>query len=158
MVEILKKKGAARGIKVNEHKVTADSPLETAPLPEKVIIPMLQNLGAPCEPLVKPGDRVLTGQKIGDSEKFVSAPVHASISGEVSAVTTIISKTSGQPITALVVTSDKEDRWVELTPAAEPDKLTKEEILAKIRAAGLVGLGGATFHPRQALAAEGQKN
>ena len=54
--------------------------------PKQVVIPMLQHIGAPCEPLVKPGDRVLVGEKIGESEAFVSAPVHATVSGEVTAV------------------------------------------------------------------------
>ncbi len=68
---------------------TGNSPIATAPLPPKVVIPPLAQGGAPCEPLVKVGDTVLAGQKIGDSQAFVSAPVHASISGKVTALESV---------------------------------------------------------------------
>lgn len=62
-------------------ELTASLAITAASIPQKVVIPLHQHTGAPCEPLVKVGDPVKTGQKIGDSEAFVSAPVHASISG-----------------------------------------------------------------------------
>ncbi|GAI29322.1 unnamed protein product, partial [marine sediment metagenome] len=95
--------------------------------------------------MVKRGDKVLTGQKIGDSERFVNAPVHATISGEISATTTVINPPTGQPVAALVITSDGADRWVELEAPGKPEALSVKEILGKIREAGMVGLGGATF-------------
>ena len=64
----LRFKGIPFGTRVPESKLTEESHIETAPLPKKVIIPLLQNIGAPCQALVKKGDRVLTGQKIGDSD------------------------------------------------------------------------------------------
>lgn len=141
----LKKKGTPYGVKVPESKLTAKSPIERAPLPEKVIIPLHQNIGAPCEALVKRGDKVLTGQKIGDSEKYVNAPVHATISGEISGTTIVVNPPTAQPIEALVVTSDGADEWVELDVPKNPEALSVKEILDRIRGAGLVGLGGAAF-------------
>ncbi|NLY50611.1 MAG: hypothetical protein GX062_06375, partial [Firmicutes bacterium] len=66
---------------------TASSHIQVAPLPGRVVIPLAQG-GAPCEPLVKKGDSVLAGQKIGESQSFVSAPVHASVSGKVVGIET----------------------------------------------------------------------
>ena len=140
-----RKKGTSYGVKVPESKLTAGSPIEPVQIPKEVVIPLHQNLGAPCEPLVKRGDKVLAGQKIGDSERFVSAPVHATVSGEISAITTVVNPPTGQLVTALVIASDGEDRWVELEVPKEPEALSVEESLEKIREAGIVGLGGATF-------------
>jgi len=69
----------------NKHWTEA-SAIEVMPLPRKVVIPLQQHTGSPCEPLVKEGDEVRAGQKIGESTGFVSAPVHASICGRVTAV------------------------------------------------------------------------
>jgi len=138
-------RGASRGVKLPENKFTAESPIESLPLPEKVIISLQQNIGAPCEAVVKRGDKVLTGQKIGGSERFVNAPVHATVSGEISATTMVVNPPTGQPVAALVITSDGADRWVELEAPGEPEALSIKEILEKIREAGMVGLGGATF-------------
>ena len=71
------------GIHPAYNKVTAHSPIEVLPAPKELVIPLSQHIGAPCEPLVKVGDRVLLGQKIGDSQAPVSAPVHATVSGTV---------------------------------------------------------------------------
>jgi len=141
----LRSKGTSYGVKVPESKLTARSPIEPIPLPEKVIIPLHQNIGAPCETMVKRGDKVLTGQKIGGSERFVNTPVHATVSGEISATTMVVNPPTGQPVAALVITSDGADNWVELEAPGEPEMLSVKEILGKIREAGMVGLGGATF-------------
>jgi len=141
----LKRRGAPYGVKLTESKLTAASPIELAPLPEKVIIALHQNIGAPCKPLVKRGDKVLAGQKIGDSEKFVSVPVHATVSGEISSTTMLVHPATGQLVEALVVTSDGLDKWVDLEASNDIDMLSAEEILKRIREAGIVGLGGAAF-------------
>ena len=141
----LKKKSTPYGVRVRESKLSEKIPIEPAPLPEKAVIPLQQNIGAPCQALVRRGDKVLTGQKIGDSEKFVSAPVHATVSGEVTGTSMIINPPTGALVEALVITSDGEDKWVELTPTEDIEALSVKEILAKIREAGLVGLGGAAF-------------
>lgn len=141
----LKKRDTPYGVEVCESKLTAGSPIEPAPLPEKVIIPLHQNIGAPCEAVVKRGDKVLTGQKIGDSESFVNAPIHAPISGEITGTTMVINPPTAQLIPALVITSDGKDEWVEFEAPGELETLSTKEILDRIRAAGLVGLGGAAF-------------
>jgi len=141
----LKKKGTPYGVKVPESKLTAENQIERAPLPEKAIIPLHQNIGAPCEAVVNKGDKVLTGQKIGDSDKYVNAPVHATISGEISGTTMVVNPPTAQLVEALVVTSDGADEWVKLEPPQNPEALSVKEILDRVRGAGLVGLGGAAF-------------
>lgn len=141
----LKKKGAPRAVHLIEGKVTAGSPIEILPLPEKVILPLQQHIGVPCEAVVAKGAKVLTGQKVGDSEKFVSAPIYTSVSGEISGTPMVINPPTGRLIKALTVTSDGEDKWVELDVPSDPEALSAKEILERIRKAGIVGMGGATF-------------
>ena len=74
------------GVSVSHNKNTAEMPVERMPIPEKVVLSMQQHIGVPCTPLVKVGDIVAVGQKIGDSDKYVSAPIHATVSGTVTAV------------------------------------------------------------------------
>ena len=142
---ILDKKSAPRGIKLPENKLTEHKPIEPLPLPEKVIIPLQQHIGAPCEPIVKRGTAVKTGEVIGGAKGFVSAPIHATISGEVSGNTKIINHATGKLIDAIIITSNGEDNWVELQGAKDPDKLSAEEIVKKVGEAGIVGMGGACF-------------
>lgn len=145
MAIILKKKSTPHGVRLPEHKITERIPIERMPLPATVVLPAQQNLGAPSQFIVGKGDKVLTGQKIADSDKFVSAPVHATLSGEVARATTVINPPSGAVIEALVITSDGEDKWVGLEPPSDPGTISVEEILKRIRGAGIVGMGGATF-------------
>ena len=127
------------------HKVTAGSAIEKLPLPGEVIIPLSQHIGAPARAVVKRGDRVLTGQKIADSDRPVSAPIHASLSGEITSVSSLISPPTGATMEAIVIKSDGEDKWVELAPTKDVSALSNEDILKKIREGGIVGMGGATF-------------
>ena len=106
--------------------------------PKQVVIPMQQHIGAPCTPLVKVGDRVLRGQKIGDGEGLC-VPVHASVSGTVSAIENRPHPTLGS-VPAVVIDNDYLD-----TPLAMPIPQTPDEILNTIREAGIVGMGGAAF-------------
>lgn len=129
------------GIRVPHHKNTADQQSVIMPPPKKVTIPMLQHIGAPCKPVVKPGDRVLVGQVIGDTEAFMAAPVHASVSGTVKEITGILMP-SGTAVEAVVIESDG---LMEKAACAPPDVNTKENFLKAVRASGLVGLGGAGF-------------
>lgn len=112
------------------------------PPPAQVTIAMSQHLGAPCEPVVQVGDHVEVGQVIGDSDQFVSAPVHASVSGTVSAVTTLLLP-GGRTTKALVIDSDGEQRVHE--SVRPPVVESREDFLKAVRASGLVGLGGAGF-------------
>lgn len=131
------------GAAVPHHKNTWDIPSSTMPPPEKVILPMQQHIGAPCIPTVKKGDHVYVGTVVGDSDAYVSAPVHASVSGTVTEITQVM-LTGGQMTQAVVVGSDGE---MEKDPAIAPPPpiTTKEELAKAARAAGLVGLGGAGF-------------
>ena len=131
------------GAAVPHHKNTWDIPSSTMPPPEKVILPMQQHIGAPCIPTVKKGDHVYVGTGVGVSDAYVSAPVHASVSGTVTEITQVM-LTGGQMTQAVVVGSDGK---MEKDPAIAPPPpiTTKEELAKAARAAGLVGLGGAGF-------------
>ena len=131
------------GAAVPHHKNTWDIPSSTMPPPEKVILPMQQHIGAPCIPTVKKGDHVYVGTVVGDSDAYVSAPVHASVSGTVTEITQVM-LTGGQMTQAVVVGSDGK---MEKDPAIAPPPpiTTKEELAKAARAAGLVGLSGAGF-------------
>ena len=112
--------------------------------PKQVVIPMVQHIGAPCTPLVKVGDRVLRGTKIGDGEGLC-VPVHASVSGTVVAVEPR-PHTSGRQVMSVVIENDFREEAIEVTRCDDPlNTLTDDEILHKIREAGLVGMGGAAF-------------
>ena len=122
---------------------TAHKTTEEAPLPDKVVIPLSQHVGAPNEPLVGVGDKVEAGQKIGESEAFVSAPVHASISGTVTAIEEL-TNFAGKSVKSIVIEAgpDQPDKWTE---KRDTSSLDAEEIRQVAKEAGLVGLGGAAF-------------
>ncbi len=130
------------GVSVSHNKNTAEKPVERMPIPEKVVLSMQQHIGVPCTPLVKVGDTVAVGQKIGDSDKYVSAPIHATISGTVTAVGDI--KLANGIITkGVTIESDGEMREYE---GIKPPVITnKQELCDAVRESGLVGLGGAGF-------------
>lgn len=130
------------GVKVAHHKNTAELEVVRIPTPSKVVIPMQQHIGAPCEPVVKVGDEVAVGQLIGDSDKFVSASIHASVSGTVTAIGDI-KMPNGSVSKAVTIESDGEMRlWEGIKP---PKVETREDLIKAVRDSGLVGLGGAGF-------------
>ena len=130
------------GAKVPHRKHSGSAPTQTMPLPQKVRIPMQMHLGAPCTPLVKIGEQVLMGQKIGDSEAFISAPIHASIAGKVTALEKLVMP-DGKSVEAVVITADEEQA---VSPEVAPPEIhTKEDFIKAIRESGLVGLGGGGF-------------
>lgn len=130
------------GVKVAHHKNTAELEVVRMPEPKQVILPMQQHIGAPCTPTVKVGDTVAVGQVIGDSDKPVSTPIHASVSGTVTAIGNV--KLPGGAIAqGVTIESDGEMRLYE---GIEPPHVeTKEDFIKAIRESGLVGLGGAGF-------------
>jgi electron transport complex protein RnfC len=110
-----------------------------------LVFPMLQHIGAPCEPLVKKGDRVLMGQKIGESKAFVSAPIYSSISGTVKDVAPRL-HSNGTMVMSIIIENDNlYEESCTLIPHKDYDKLSKNEIVAIIKEAGIVGMGGAGF-------------
>lgn len=155
---IVRKKSTFKGVKLPESKITAKKLIETPSLPEKITLPLQQHIGAPCKPLVSRGEKVYTGQKVADSESFVSSPIHSSISGKVLSITKIVNPVTSGLVDALVIESDGEDKWVELNSLLSPEKkyevseliklidsILPKEMIEKIREAGIVGLGGAAF-------------
>jgi len=113
--------------------------------PEKVFIPLHQHFGAPAEPLVKKGDEVYLGQKIGEAKALFSAPVHASVSGKVLAVDGY-NHPLGKPILAVTIANDGQDRlFPDLQGTRDAFSLNPDEIRQKVKEAGIVGLGGAAF-------------
>ena len=130
------------GVHVPHRKNTAECETVVMPPPQQVILAMSQHLGAPCVPTVKVGDKVAVGQIVGDSEQPVSAPVHASVSGTVSAITTL-QLPGGRSTQAVVVDADGEQRVHE--SVRPPQVASREDLLRAVRASGLVGLGGAGF-------------
>lgn len=131
-----------RGLHLSHHKHTAEQPTETMPIPEKVSIPMLQHMGAPCTPTVKVGDMVKVGQKIGESENSFSVPIHSSVSGTVTEIVDRLG-VSGQPLQNIVIETDgKQEISEEVNP---PVVNTKGEFLSAAYESGLAGLGGAGF-------------
>jgi electron transport complex protein RnfC len=132
------------GIHPPQHKsLSSESQVEILSLPERVYIPLSQHTGAIAEPAVSAGDGVRAGEKVGDSTAFVSAPVHASVSGKVSAISVHPHPVSGRQ--KAIVIEREGDEWVELEGHAEYSKLSPGEIREIIRSAGIVGLGGAAF-------------
>jgi len=119
--------------------------IETLPAPERAVIPMIQHMGAPCEPTVQEGEEVDLGQVVGDIDAFVSSPVHASVSGVVESITESILP-DGRKSPAVVIAADGSDRIADtVAPAGELDRLTPDEIRQAVRSAGIVGMGGAAF-------------
>jgi len=142
----MKVKTFPRGVHPPEYKeLTADKPFEALPPPEKVYIPLNQHFGKPADPLVKKGDEVLLGQKIGECSGLFSASVHSSVSGKVLAVGGH-PHPSGKPVPTVTIANDGEDRlYPDIKGAADPSSLSPDEIRERVREAGIVGLGGAAF-------------
>jgi electron transport complex protein RnfC len=108
------------------------------------VYPLCQHIGAPATPIVKKGDAVLVGQKIAEAGGFVSAPIYSAISGTVKAIEPRMTA-SGSRVESIVIENDGAFTEVEQTTAQPWEQLSKEEIIALIQDAGVVGMGGATF-------------
>lgn len=135
------------GVHPPENKLSASEAIKVLPIPEQVIIPLSQHIGAPATAVVQKGDTVRTGQLIASATGFVSANIHSSVSGIVVAVDNIIDAAGlSKPAITIKVEGDEWmpeiDRSDKFAPI--PD-LSKEDIIKAIAAAGIVGMGGATF-------------
>ncbi len=134
-------------VRLDEHKhETENKPIENAPLPARVYIPLSQHIGKPCNPLVKIGDTVSVGQKIAGLEAQLHAPIHASISGKISSIQGWPHPVLGK-CKAIVIDAEGENQCqvINLKPQSEIEKLTPEQIRNIIFEAGIVGMGGAGF-------------
>lgn len=138
------------GIHPEENKITAEVATKTAALPKQAIFPLSQHIGAPTKPVVKKGDKVKVGTLIAEAGGFVSAPIFSSVSGTVFKVDTAIDAT-GYRVPAIIINVEG-DEWEESidrsdkleTLEAHPE-LTPEEIVERIKKAGVTGMGGAGF-------------
>lgn len=139
----MKVKTFPRGIHAGDRKeATAQKPIEDAPLPGEIILPLQQHAGVVCEPLVQAGDAVLVFQKVADTDAPVAAPIHSPVSGTVKAVGARFHP-GGLKMASIVITPDGSQAEAELvSPPANPGP---DEIRKLVRAAGIVGLGGAAF-------------
>jgi len=133
------------GVHPNDMKAaTNEKAIEQLAPPAVVVIPMSMHFGAPCTPLVKAGDHVKVGQKIGEFHGL-GAPIHASVSGTVKAVEPRPYSMGGN-ITSVVIENDMQDEVSEeLQAPADPNALSVEEMVEIVKNAGIVGMGGATF-------------
>ena len=138
------------GVHPAENKLSAASPIREAELPKQAVFSMFQHIGAPAKPIVKKGDVVKVGTMIAEAGGFVSAPVHSSVSGTVSKVDVVIDA-SGTRRQAIFVDvngdewEDAIDRSPELVRLSDRPELDAATIINKVKEAGIVGLGGATF-------------
>lgn len=135
------------GVHPSENKLSCSKPVEVLPLPEVVHIPLAQHIGAPAVAKVAKGYRVVTGQLIAEAGSFMSANIHSPISGTVTAVDLVA---NGQGLRQPMITIQREgDEWAEgidrSTALVKECTLSSQEIIAKIKGAGIVGMGGATF-------------
>ncbi len=126
-------------------ELAAHKPTVAAAIPKRVIIPLSQHIGAPCKPAVVIGQEVKKGEKIGESGGFVSAPVHASVSGKVVAIGNF-PHVLGMDMPSVVIESDGKDEWVSgLKETTDYALLSPDELKKMVSDAGIVGMGGATF-------------
>lgn len=135
-----------RGIHPPDHKEsTCQKPITVLMPKGDLVYPMVQHIGAPCEPIVKKGDRVLVGQRIAESEAFVSSPIFASVSGTVKAIKDV-DHPNGFKVKAIVV---ENDNLMEEDPSInhpfDYKNMTNQEIIEVVKNSGIVGMGGATF-------------
>lgn len=135
------------GIHPAERKELSNrTPIQQAPLPKRLTLPLGQHIGAAAEPCVAVGERVLKGQKIAEAIGFVSAPLHAPTSGTVSFIgPQPYPHVSGMLAPAIVIDSDGLEQWIELAPQPDYRHMDSAALLELIREAGINGLGGAGF-------------
>ena len=133
------------GIHPYEGKELAEhSPIKEVLPKGDMVYPLSQHIGAPAKPIVAVKDTVLKGQKIAEAGGFVSSPIYASVSGTVKAIQPH-RVAVGDMVSSIIIENDGEYREVEYTPVEDVSKLSKAEIIEKVKEAGVVGMGGAGF-------------
>ncbi|WP_319242584.1 electron transport complex subunit RsxC [uncultured Propionivibrio sp.] len=147
------------GVHPDDHKrPAADAPLRQLPLPERLYLPLQQHVGQPARPIVLPGQKVRKGQLVAEAQGRISAPVHASTSGTIAAIGEITAPhPSGLPFSAITLIPDGNDSADDIDIVVDPFALAPDEIAERVAAAGIVGLGGATF-PSAAKLALGKRS
>ncbi len=112
------------------------------PVPDVVRIPLSQHIGKPCDPVVQKGDEVKVGQLIGDTDAFVSAPIHSSVSGTVTGIDKIRSANGGYDTRVVIETDKKQTPWEGIK---KPEITDFQSFIKAVRDSGLAGMGGASF-------------
>ena len=134
------------GVHPTEHKeATEGKALVRFPDPEIAVIPLSMHMGAPATALVQVGDTVKVGQMIGQQEGFISAPVHASVSGTVVAIEDRPHATRGTCLSVVIASDGKNELHESVKPNKPLEELTAQEIVEIVKNAGIVGMGGAGF-------------
>lgn len=128
----------------DKKELAANSPISDAKAPKIVVIPLSQHIGAPCNAVVSIGQEVKKGQVVGEASAFVSSPVHTSVSGKVVAIGEF-PNAMGRLINSIVIENDGKDEWTALRDNPDYMGLSPEELKEKVKAAGIVGMGGAAF-------------
>ncbi len=133
------------GVHPPEHKELSNKvPIRDASVPKQVVIPLQQHIGAPTKCLVETGQEVKKGEVIGEPTGFVSAPVHASVSGKVVAIKDV-PNAMGRMVPSVIIENDGKEEWTQLEDHPDYMKLPPEKLREKIQKAGIVGMGGAAF-------------
>lgn len=137
--------------------LTRDFPIVDILPKKELVFPLSQHIGAPADPIVKKGDKVLRGQKIAEASGYVSAPIHSSVSGIVKAIEPR-KVVTGDMVMSIVVENDEQYEEVPYDVCVDADALTGEEIVQKVKEAGVVGMGGAGFPTYIKLSPKNPKN
>lgn len=129
--------------------LTGDKSIKPAGIPDLLSVPLLQHIGAPCEPVVKVGEEVSEGQLIGSSKAFVSAPVHAPVSGKVKKIEHALHPL-GMKVPTIFIQPDGSNKKSYMEPLKgysdnSPDSIDRNALVTRVKEAGIVGMGGATF-------------
>ena len=134
------------GVHPNDMKAaTNEKAIEQLEAPAQVVIPMSMHIGAPCKPIVAKGDKVKIGQRIGEPGGFVSAPIHASVSGTVKAVEPRPFSMGGTMMSVVIENDFQNTISEDIHPVEDPEAITPEQLVEIVKNAGIVGQGGATF-------------
>ena len=138
------------GVHPEENKLTHEAATQVAALPKQAIFPLSQHIGAPAKPVVQKGDEVKVGTLIAEAGGFVSAPIYSSVSGKVFKIDTAIDATGyRKPVIIINVEGDEWEESIDRSPkletVAEHPELTHEEIVERVKVAGVTGMGGAGF-------------
>ena len=128
----------------DKKELAANSPITSTKDPKIVIIPLTQHIGAPCNAVVTIGQEVKKGQVVGEPSAFVSSPVHSSVSGKVIAIGEF-PNAMGRMVNSVVIENDGKEEWTTLKDNPDYMSLSPEELKEKVKAAGIVGMGGAAF-------------
>ena len=135
------------GVHPAENKLSTGKAIETLALPKQAVFPLSQHIGAPATPVVKKGDSVKVGTKIAEAGGFVSAAIFSSVSGKVNKIDNVVDASGyRKPAIFIDVEGDEWEASIDRsTTLVKECNLTPEEIVTKIKNAGVVGMGGACF-------------